>query len=272
MSHRAVFSGVVLTLGCLATVGTGVSAQDDRASAREIVKRWQSAIVNVRVVLKMRVSVGGREMQSMDESVETVGTVIDPSGLTVLSLGSLNPGSMMNKMMGSGGSGQDRMEIGSEPTDVKLRLPDGRELGARIVLRDEDLDLAFLRPIAKPEKPLVAINLADEGKPSLLDPVVILSRLGRVGGWTPAASLQTIGAIIEKPRTFYVIENGGTGGMGTPAFTSSGKVVGLLTMRSVAAGRPGMFSMMGGTESLGLLPVILPAADVREIAQQAPDK
>ena len=272
MSHRAAFNGIVLTLGCLATVGTGVSAQDERASAREIVKRWQSAIVNVRVVLKMRVSVGGREMQSMDESVETVGTVIDPSGLTVLSLGSLNPGSMMNKMMGSGGSGQDRMEIGSEPTDVKLRLPDGRELGARIVLRDEDLDLAFLRPIAKPEKPLVAINLADEGKPSLLDPVVILSRLGRVGGWTPAASLQTIGAIIEKPRTFYVIENGGTGGMGTPAFTSSGKVVGLLTMRSVQAGRPGMFSMMGGTESLGLLPVILPAADVREIAQQAPDK
>ena len=69
-----------------------IDAQDDRAAGREIVKKWQSAIVNVRVVLKMRVSVGGREMQSMDESVETVGTVIDPSGLTVLSLGALNPG------------------------------------------------------------------------------------------------------------------------------------------------------------------------------------
>jgi S1-C subfamily serine protease len=255
-----------------ASSGARAGAQDDRAAAREIVKRWQAAIVNVRVVLKMRVSVGGREMQSMDESVETVGTVIDPSGLTVLSLGSLNPGSMMNKLMGSGGSDQDRMEIGSEPSDVKLRLPEGRELSARIVLRDEDLDLAFLRPTMKPDKPFVAINLADEGRPSLLDQVIILSRLGRVGGWTPAASLQTIGAIIEKPRTFYVIETGGTGGMGTPAFMSSGKVVGLLTMRSVQAGRPGMFSMMGGTEGLGLLPVILPAADVREIAQQAPDR
>ena len=40
----------------------------------------------------------------------------------------------------------------------------------------------------------------------MLDTVVVLSRLGRVGGWTPAASLQTIGAIIERPRTFYVIE------------------------------------------------------------------
>ena len=256
----------------LAAPGAPVLAQDDRAAGREIVKKWQHAIVTVRVVLKMRVSVGGREMQSMDESVETVGTVIDPSGLTVLSLGALNPGAMMNKMMGGGGSGQERMEFGSEPSDVKLRLSDGKELPARIVLRDEDLDLAFLRPTVKPEKPLVAINLADEGKPVLLDPVVVLTRLGRVGGWAPAASLQTIGAIIEKPRTFYVIETGSTGGMGTPAFTASGKVVGLLTMRSIQSGRSGMFSMMGGSEGLGLLPVILPAADVRDIAQQAPEK
>ncbi|HEU4890677.1 MAG TPA: serine protease [Vicinamibacterales bacterium] len=259
-------------LVALAAAGTPVLAQDDRAAGREIVKKWQNAIVTVRVVLKMRVSVGGREMQSMDESVETVGTVIDPSGLTVLSLGALNPGAMMNRMMGGGGSGQERMEFGSEPSDVKLRLSDGRELPARIVLRDEDLDLAFLRPTAKPDKPLVAINLADEGKPAMLDSVVVLTRLGRVGGWTPAASLQTIGAIIEKPRTFYVIETGSAGGMGTPAFTPSGKVVGLLTMRSVQGGRTGMFSMVGGSEGLGLLPVILPAADVRDIAQQAPEK
>jgi hypothetical protein len=263
---------VLVALAALGFSAVRIDAQDDRAAGRDIVKKWQGAIINVRVVLKMRVSVGGREMQSMDESVETVGTVIDPSGLTVLSLGALNPGAMMNKMLGGGGSSQERMEFGSEPSDVKLRLPDGKELPARIVLRDEDLDLAFLRPISKPDKPLVAIDLKDEGRPSLLDPVVVLSRLGRVGGWTPAASLQTIGAIIERPRTFYVIETGSSSGVGTPAFTTGGKVVGLLTMRSVSAGRPGMFSMVGGSEGLGLLPVILPAADVREIAQQAPEK
>ena len=260
-----------IALGVALVVALPAGAQDERAAARAIVKKWQEAIVNVRVVLKMRMSMGGREMQSMDDSVETVGTVIDPGGLTVLSLGSLNPGAMMNKMIG-GGSGQERMEFGSEPSDVKLRLADGKELPARIVLRDEDLDLAFLRPTVKPDKPLVAIDLADEGRPAILDTVVVLSRLGRVGGWTPAASLQTIGAIIERPRTFYVIETGSANGVGTPAFTTGGKVVGLLTMRSVQSGRPGMFSMVGGTEGVGLLPVILPAADVRDIAQQAPEK
>jgi S1-C subfamily serine protease len=264
---------VALALALAALLPLPAAAgQDSRAAGREIVKRWHPAIVNVRVVLKMRMSVGGREMQSMDETVESVGTVIDPRGLTVMSLSALNPGSMMNKLMSGSGSGQDRMEFGSEPTDVKIRLSDGRELPSRVVLRDEDLDLAFLRPVERPAAPLVAIDLADEARPAILDPVVVLSRLGRVGGWAPSAALQTIGALIEKPRTFYVIDTGATAGMGTPAFTTSGKVVGVLTMRSVQAGRAGMFSMMSGTEGLGLLPVILPAADVREIAQQAPEK
>ena len=265
----------IVGAGCVAALllaGVAVGAQDERAAARELVKKWQDAVINVRVVLKMRISVGGREMQSMDDSVDTVGTVIDPSGLTVLSLGALNPGAMMNKVMGAAGGGAaERPEFGSEPTDLKLRLADGRELPAKIVLRDEDLDLAFVRPVAKAEKPFVAVNLADAGRPAMLDQVIVLTRLGRVGGWTPAASLQNISAIIERPRTFFVTESG-MNALGVPAFTTAGKVVGIVTMRSVDAGRSSMFGMMGGSESLGLLPVILPAADVMEIAKQASEK
>ena len=260
---------VALCVLCLPSFG---SAQDSRAAARDVVKKWQEAIVNVRVVVKMRMSMGGREMQSSDDPVDTVGTVIDPSGLTVLSLGALNPGGIMSKLMGSGGgSGQPQMEITTEPTDVKIRFSDGRELPAKIVLRDEDLDLAFLRPTIKPEKPLVAIDLKDAAKPAMLDQVLVISRLGRVGGWTASASLQDVGGIIEKPRTFYVL-SGVMSGMGTPAFLTNGKVVGLLTLRQIEAGRAGLGSMMGGMEGMGVLGVILPAADVLEIAQQAPPK
>lgn len=246
-------------------------AQDNRAAARDLVKKWQEAIVNIRVVVKMRMSMGGRELQSNDDTIETVGTVIDPGGLTVVSLSSVNPGPMMTKLMASGnGSGQG-VEIVSEPTDLRLRLADGREVPSTIALRDEDLNLAFIRPITPPEKPFVAINLADYAPPALLDQVVVFGRLGRVGGWAPSAALRDIGGIVLKPRTFFVLA-GDTAGTGTPAFLPSGKVVGILTVRQIANDRPSAFAGMSGSEGLGLLPVILPADDVLEISKQATEK
>ena len=265
----------VLVLALLLAAGSPASAQNEnRAAARDIVRKWQDAIVNVRVTLKLRMSMAGREMNASDDSADTVGTVIDPSGLTVVSLGAINPGATMNKIMGAASQGgQDRPTLSSEPTEVKIRVADGRELAAKIVLRDEDLDLAFLMPTAKLDKPLVAINLQDASRPALLDEVIVLSRLGRVGAWTPSALLQNITAIIDKPRTFFVTEaSGGGTPMGTPAFLPNGKVVGVLTLRSVDPGRTGMLSMMGSTEGLGLLAVILPAADVLEVAKQATEK
>jgi hypothetical protein len=80
-----------------------------------------------------------------------------------------------------------------------------------------------------------------------------------------------VGALIERPRTFYVL-SGAPASMGTPAFSAAGKLVGLLTLRQVDPGRSSMFSMMGGAEAMGLLPVILPAGDVLEIAKQATEK
>jgi S1-C subfamily serine protease len=265
-SVMAVVCGVMV-------VAAAVHAQDTRAASRELVKKWQDAIVNVRVVVKLRMSMGGREMQSSDDTIEAVGTVIDPGGLTVVSLGSINPGAMMTKLMGSGaggGAGQ-AVEMVSEPTDVKIRLADGREVQAAIALRDEDLNLAFVRPKAKPEKPFVAINLADSAAPEVLDAVVVFGRLGRVGGWVPSAALRDVGAIVTKPRTFYVLA-GDSAGVGTPAFLPNGKIVGILTLRQIANERPSAFAGMNGPEGLGLLPVILPAADVLEIAEQATEK
>ena len=245
-------------------------AQDGRAAMRDVAKKWQDSIVNVRVSLKVRMSVGGREVQSMDDTVEAVATVIDPSGLTVMSLSSLDPGRMMNRLFSASGTGDDKMSIESEPSDVRIRLSDGKELPAKIVLRDQDLDLAFIRPTAKPASPLTAIDLADAGTPSVLEDLVVLGRLGRVGGWTPSAILYSVAAVMQKPRTFFVL-NGPTG-TGMPAFQASGKIVGILTIRQIDPGRMSMFGMMGGTEGAGVIAVVLPAADVLEIANQANEK
>lgn len=260
-------AAVMLTLAAL---GAGIvqgQAPDPRAAMRETAATWQNAIVNVRVSLKVRMSMGGREVQSMDDTVDAVGTVIDPKGLTVMSLSALDPGAMMSRIMGAQGQGDQKMSIASEPSDVRIRLADGRDLPATIVLRDQDLDLVFLKPTVTPAAPLTAIDLTASATPRLLDELVVLGRLGRVGGWAPSATLYSVAAMIERPRTFFVLN--GMAGTGMPAFLPNGKVVGLLTIRQIDPGRMSMFGMTAGMDGAGVMAVVLPAADVLEIAQQA---
>lgn len=249
----------------------GAQSPEERAAARDVLKKWQDTVVNVRIVLKTRMAMGGREMTATEETVDAVATVIEPDGLAVMSLSTLNPAGMMNRIMGQAGGGDEKFVMTSEPTDVKIRLANGREIPAKIVLRDEDLDLAFIRPTAKAETSFTSLALGDEGRPQPLEPVVSISRLGRVGGWVPTASLQSVNAVIERPRTMYVISgsDGFGGGFGTPVFLLNGKLAGLLVLRSMTGNRPGMYSMMSGSEGFGLLPIILPAADIREVAKQA---
>jgi S1-C subfamily serine protease len=258
----------IVVLAALGAASAG--AQDQRSAFRETSKKWHGAIVNVRVSLKVRMSMGGREVQAMDDTVDAVATVIHPSGLAVMSLSSLDPGAMMSRIMGAAGTGDQKMSVVSEPTDVRMRLPDGKELAATIALRDQDLDLAFIRPSSPPASPLTAINLADSKNPAILDELIVLTRLSRVGGFVPASMPYTVSAIMEKPRTFFVLN--GPAITGTPAFGADGKVVGLITIRQIDPGRMSMFGMMGGTEGAGVIAVVLPAADVLEIAKQVTEK
>ena len=77
MRKAKVILALFAALG-ITVLSTPAVAQDNRAAARDLVKKWQEAVVNVRVVLKTRMSMGGREMQASDDPVDTVGTVIDP--------------------------------------------------------------------------------------------------------------------------------------------------------------------------------------------------
>src|SRR5690349_10835586 len=113
--RRLTWLAIVLILARAAAL----SAQNARQASRDVAKKWQGAIVNVRVSLKVRMSVGGREVQSMDDTVEAVATVIDPSGLTVMSLTSLDPGVMMSKLMGAGGQDAEKMSVVSEPASIR---------------------------------------------------------------------------------------------------------------------------------------------------------
>jgi hypothetical protein len=74
-----------------------------------------------------------------------------------------------------------------------------------------------------------------------------------VANWQPVASFGTVQAVVEKPRTFYVL-TGGT--IGAPVFDTQGRFVGVvLRLRNDAAGNAP--------------PIVLPATDIRDVARQA---
>jgi hypothetical protein len=236
---------------------------------RAIFKQHQRAVVTVQVVMKAKMSFGGMGDQGDESKQDLTGTVIDPSGLTVLALSATDPTSMFPGLLGGQEDEDMKFKFDTELTDVKILLEDGTELPAEVVLRDKDLDLAFIRPKTKPAQPMPAVDLTHAGQADVLDQVITLNRLGRAAGRAYAASVERLSAVVQKPRLFYVPESTmTTTALGSPAFLLDGKILGICVVRAVNSDGDGMglFSL----QPEGLTGIILPAADVLKVAQQAP--
>lgn len=254
-----------------------VQADDLAAKGRAVFSRHQSSVVTVLLVVKTKMGFGGLAGVGGDAreyKEEVTGTVIDPSGLTAVALSSADPAALLQGMMtslgGLSGDGEEsvKFKMDSEVTDVKLLTQDGAELPAEIVLRDRDLDLAFIRPKTRPVTPLPALDLSNSAKVDVLDSVIAINRLGKVAGRAYAAAVEQITAVVKKPRLFYVPGGKATlTGLGSPAFTPDGKVVGLFVMRSVKSGGGGLSLF---SSQAGMAPIIVPAEDVKKVAAQVP--
>jgi len=257
----------LLTILLTLTLAGHVQAEDSAVAGRQVRAKNQDAIVTVKLVVNYSISFGGQDQQK-ESKTEAVGVVIDPSGLTVISLTTIDPSAMMKAQMR--GSPQE-MKIDSQVKDAKIVLADNTEIAAEVILRDKDLDVAYLRPVEKPAKPFVAIDLTKAVKPQLLDEVVCLNRLGKVANRVVAVSLERIDALVDRPRPFYILSPGGSSGIGSPVFALNGAPIGIVLIRnSPTEGEANVASMFSGASgSLGVMPIIVPAADLLEDAKQA---
>jgi S1-C subfamily serine protease len=239
-------------------------ADEVSEKGREIFKKNQNAVVTVQLVQKMTSSSSGRAGESQEAKQDITGTVVDPSGLTVLALSSTDPTEMYRRMYG------DRYKVDVEVSDVKILLDDGAEIPAEIVLRDKDLDLAFIRPKVKPASPMAAADFARSSPAQVLDAVITLNRLGRAAGRAHCASVEHISAVVSKPRTFYIPDSAMTAtSSGSPAFALDGNIVGVFVMRALSVGGSG--AGMNNFRPDNVTSIILPAEDVAKAARQAPE-
>jgi hypothetical protein len=241
---------LALVLGLGVPVTAVAQTPDERTAARDVAERRGAAVVMVLATVKTRMAQGSREA-TRDVAVQTNGTVIDADGLTVLALSSIEPGSLL--------SGRGRGEVTTETADLRIRTVDGRELPARIVLRDPDLDLLFIRPVEAPSAALAAAD-GPPATPALMDLLVALQRTSENSGWRTFASFAYVQMVVDRPQPFFVVSTGGffAGALGFPFFDVNGRFVGVM-------------ARVGGPRT-SPLPAIVPADDIREIAKQAVER
>jgi hypothetical protein len=256
-----------LSVAAVAALGFGVAARGDdvkdvKTTARAVAAKTAKAVISARLVLK--ITIGEREQE---QKVEIAGTVIDSSGLTVVSAAALDPAATVRAGRGGrgggGGGGGADMKIESEVTETALVLEDGTELEADVVLKDAELDLAFIRPRdAKAKLDCVELKELDKA-PQPLDDVFVVGRLGRLGNRAISLSLGAIKSVVKGPRTFYVCDDHvSASSTGCVGYAADGTPLGIFVTKRAGEGAP-----RGGREA-GMV-ILRPAGDVLELAKQA---
>ena len=261
--------GVRLLIGLLllATCSAAMAREPDlKVTARNVLATHLDSIVSVKIVSRQHLVMMGRDMPRNEQKVDVVGTVIGADGLTVVSNFMANPMAGLAAMMGNANN-PSRMRIESDITSVQITESDGTEIPAHIVLRDTDLDLAFIKPLKKPARPFSFIALTNPSPaPRLLDDLVFIGRTSRAEDRVGTVSLGTVAAVVRKPRLCYIPSTRiQASGLGCPVFNARGEAVGLCVVR-VNANHSGsaVNPLLGGLQT-----VVLPVTDISDLAAEA---
>jgi hypothetical protein len=259
------------TLLCVAAltallVTANAPAADVAPKAREILSRAQRSLITVSALSKLDMGGSGLPIRlgALGEAQETScgGLVIDASGLTVVSYSALNPmerlaGAIRGRISGDG----DALKAKTELSRIQMRLEDGTEVPARLVLKDKELDLAFIVPDPKEGDKVpqfTPVKLSADATVKELDDVVAISRHARDLGYQPTVTLGRVTSVITKPRTMYDLSV--VPRPGSPVFLPDGQLLGV----TVTFGGGEGLTSLAARETL-----VLPASEVAKLADQA---
>jgi hypothetical protein len=240
LSTRSSFFFTVLAL-LSAPVRLHALPESEAKAGRDLVTRCANSIMGVEMVVTLKMTMGDRAMPPREIKIDVNGTVLNAAGLTVTSLAAIDPRSQFEAMRSTMGPAGARMEVSeSDFKEVKLR---------------GDLDLAFIAPEPDPsadKHEFMPVKLAEPADGTVLSTYFIIARVSKALQRVPVVRPTLIVGIVEKPRRLYLMTDQQ---LGCPVFDLQGRVLGI-SVHHLSSGR-----------SNGI--VVLPAADVAEIAQQA---
>jgi hypothetical protein len=235
------------------------------------------AVITVQFVIQVKMSgtLGGLMGEAQEYETEAVCVVIDPKGLVLCSntqLGGFTD--VMARVMGRMGADSD---VAATPTQIRtLVAGEAKPLPARLLVRDTDLDLAWLQIDAGADRRFSYIDFAKGAKPEVGAPVFALRRLDKFFDRSPSLLEGRIGGVTSKPRTLYIPTGSIETNLGLPILTPRGEAVGILILQlpeeggAPSGGRVSL-EMMGWSSRMQSISrgVILPASEVVKATQRA---
>jgi S1-C subfamily serine protease len=235
----------------------GASVDPTVEAARKILAQHQDSVLWISAVCKISVSAEGESMPEREQKVLALGTVLGTNGLLVTSMSSIDPTREINgREVQTRDGTRARLEASAVHKDVQIVMPDGTEVPAEVVLKDMDLDLAFIRAKASSKEFASAVfkpvDLKDNAKAIIAEETVSLGRMDEVFNRQPAVFCGQVNSIVTKPRQYLRV---GSAGVGTPTFNTDGKLIGIGVLRRM--------------QGKGVVPAVMPATDILDIAEQA---
>jgi S1-C subfamily serine protease len=200
------------------------STAEFRDTARKLSESHRDAVVWLSVIAKITMGTEGEvpaqlkaalANQEKEEKSEVTGTVVDASGLIVTALGGLDKASLLDGQTVRTPMGEIKLKSQAEIKEVKVITADGSEVPADLVMKDEDLGLAFVKVRSESEEAkgveFKAIDLADAAPGNLLDECMILGRLDETLNREPSLVTSEISGMTVRPRVFYRVAADGVG-------------------------------------------------------------
>ena len=235
---------------------------DERAAARDVVKKRGDAVVMVLATIKMRVNIGGRE-QPIEQPAQANATVLDATGLAVMSLSTL-AARRRDVAVSSAQRVRRRHARGSHERAVRhphASRRRSRGAGASSCCKDQDLDLAFVRPVEPPATPMTFVDAPSGKAVAARSRCSSCSARREATGWTDrgARSAACSSSSTSRGRTTW-----------SPCLgrRRRARIAALRHVRPFR--RRHRDAQSPGSRGAAPLTGVLPADDIREVAKQAP--
>lgn len=223
------------------------------ARARELIAACRKAIVSIRGSVTFT---EGADTGESEEVIDTVGTVVDRSGLVV-----------------ADGTGRRADRLYRLQRLVYV-LDDGTEVPAQVVSQDDERGLTVFAPLPGYRRPaLHFLPPGEDPTAGLFDEVLVASRLDRRLRNEAIADPARIVGVQTKPQLRYLADGltGGPAARGGAAILSDGRLLGVLVAAPAAgrATRPIIGVPQTDLLALDHLAHIVPAAAVAETLARA---